>query len=184
MPRLRNRRSGQALVFVALAIFVVFSFMALAVDLSLAYIIRESAQAAADVAALGGAARAFRFLKPGLDYNLCTTGGVCRTGTESCPTGRGPSSPPTSMDSACLYAAQNGFSTGGNQVVNITSGINGSLFAPGVATKYWVMAEVSDQIPQIFGGILSSQLITVRVRSVAAIVDVVGSPTTTVALVQ
>lgn len=174
-------------MIVALAIFVVFSFMALAIDLSLAYIIRESAQSAADAAALGGAARAFSLLKPGGVYTVCTTTAVCQA-QSPCPLSF--SSPPTSIDSACLYAAQNGFSSGGNngyQVVNITSGINGSTFAPGVATKYWVMAEVSDQIPQIFGGILNSQLITVKVRSVAAIVDVVVSgspPNTTVALVQ
>jgi uncharacterized membrane protein len=163
-----NPRRGQALVMVALAMTVMCGFLALAVDLGLAYSIRKSAQAAADSAALAGAGNA---LGSGV-YVACGPGPSC-----------GPST-----DSAYLYASKNGFSNSSNngyaQTVSVQSGITVPWPSETgvVSTNYWVMVVASEQIPQFFSGIFGNTPIIVKVSSVAAIVQVEGHAT--VALVQ
>ncbi len=184
MRRQQDDRRGQALVMVAFAMVAMFAFMALAVDLGLAYGVRKSAQAAADAAALAGAVGAFNLLGPDADYgDKCPPGVVCLAVPASCPLGF-----PNPPAGTCLYASLNGFSTGGGgyrTTVNVQSGVYPSPFAPNVRTKYWVMVQVSEQIPRIFGGILNTPFITVTATGVASIVDVIGPPAgTTVALVQ
>jgi uncharacterized membrane protein len=180
-----KRRRGQALVMVALSLTVMVGMLALSVDLGVAYLTRKSAQAAADAAALAGAGSAFAVLGS-VVYGSCPAGVVCQ-GLTACGAAR---SPPTNVDSACLYASQNGFSTGGNggdQTVMVASNINAAPLAPGVSTNYWVMVQISQNVPQFFGGILNNTDITVTVTSMAAIVQVIGSGSTTattVALVQ
>lgn len=174
-------RRGQALVMLAFAMTAIVGFLALAVDLGLAYSIRKSAQAAADAAALAGAQNA---LGTGV-YSSCTTVVVCQA---LAPCGAAVGSPPSTIGSACLYALQNGFSNSSNngyvQTVNVASNTAGAW--PGetgvVATDYWVMVQISEQIPQIFSAVLGNPAL-IQVSSVAAIVQE-GIESATVALVQ
>jgi hypothetical protein len=164
---------------VALAMTTMCGFLALAVDVGVAYSVRKSAQAASDAGALAGAANA---LGTGV-YGTCGAIVVCQPAPAAC--GASGSAPYTTLGSACLYASRNGFSSGGNngsQTVSVASDINASPNAPGVAANYWVMVEVSEEIPRFFGGVLNSPLLFVRTTSVAAVVQVAGA--TTVALVQ
>jgi hypothetical protein len=161
----------------ALSITAMCGFLALAVDLGVAYLTRKSAQTAADAAALAGATQALSVYGVSGVYGTCPTGVVCQAET-ACASS--PTSPPvTNIDNACLYALQNGFSTGGSngyQSVSVASDISSpSPYAAGVAPNYWVMVEVSEQIPQFFGNVAGNSLAYVRVRSVAAIVQTVVS---------
>ena len=160
---------------VALAMTTMFGFMALAVDLGVAYFTRKAALGAADAAALAGAVQALAVYGVSGVYGSCLAGVGCQALTV-CPSS--PSNPPvTNIDNACLYALRNGFSNGGNgggQTVSVASDVTSpSPYAAGVASNYWVMVQISEQIPQFFGGVLGNGSLNVGVRSVAAIVQVV-----------
>ena len=170
---------------VALAMTVICGFLALAVDLGLAYSIRKSAQSAADAAALAGVGNAFGLGSAA--YGTCSPQVVCQVQTPCGPA----ASPPVSIDSACLYALQNGFSNSANngypQTVSVQSGMNvapnSPPSAPGVVgAHYWIRVGITEQIPLFFGGIFGTTHLSVAVRSLATIVQVQGK--TTVALVQ
>jgi uncharacterized membrane protein len=169
-------RRGQALVMFALAITTICGFLALAVDIGLAYTIRKSAQSAADAAALAGAQQALGVVGVA-NYSSCPGGGVLCTTSTCLPSTANP--PLTNIDSACLYALNNGFTTASNngytQTVSVTSNYNSAGSSPADAgglfsTNYWVEVNISETIPYLFGGLVkNSRLFTVSVKSVAAI---------------
>src|SRR5207249_4581593 len=68
--------------------------------------------------------------------------------------------PANNFDVACMYAAANGFRTGGNagrQSVNVSAGINSSApTVPGVKLNYWVTATVAERTPQLFSAVLGN----------------------------
>jgi len=69
--------------------------------------------------------------------------------------------------------------------VSVASNIGATSFAPGVVPNYWVMVEVSEQVPQFFSGVLGGTPAVVKVRSVGAIVQLVNtSSAPSMALIQ
>ncbi len=179
-----KHRRGQALVMFALASTTICGFLALAVDVGLAYSIRKSAQSAADLAALAGAQQALSVIGTAVyAVGSCPATAGCtpqRGSLVSCVSS--PTNPPqNSIDSACLYASKNGFvnsssNNGYTQTVSMaafTNPNNTSLnYAPGVKTaNYWVYVEISEQIPYLFGGVLNSGFLDVDVSAVAAIIQ-------------
>jgi len=201
----------------AVAITTMCGFLALAVDVGLAYTIRKSAQSAADAAALAGAQQAFSAagwsafatqietaVNAGQAVSATCPSGVECQPSRTCLPGT-PNPPQTNIDSACLYALSNGFSTASNngytQTVSVMgSGVNspssygyalGLGFqapAPSMSAYYWVEVGITESIPYLFGGILKNNtLLTVGVKSVAAIVvtdDGSGTIISTISLVQ
>jgi Flp pilus assembly protein TadG len=190
----------------ALAITTICGFLALAVDVGLAYSIRKSAQSAADAAALAGVQQALSAVGTAI-YTSCPPGVLCQTTPVSC-TASTANPPQTSIDSACLYASKNGFTTGSNngypQTVSVTSNYNdetdvwGDPHSPPdasslVTTNYWVEVKISETIPYLFGGLVkntsggwNTKLFTVNVKAVAAITqnDSSGSTISTISLVR
>ena len=202
----------------ALAITTMFGFLALTVDIGLAYTVRKSAQTAADAAALAGAQQAFNAAgwsafatQTAMQINnpqgasaTCPSGVECQASRTCSP---GTANPPqTNIDSACLYAINNGFSTASNngytQTVSVVaSAVNSSIYAPllafqapapAISAYYWVEVAVSESIPFLFGEFVKKNgvqvpLLTVGVQSVAAIVvtdDGSGTIISTISLVK
>ena len=203
----------------ALAITTMFGFLALTVDIGLAYTVRKSAQTAADAAALAGAQQAFNAAgwsafatQTATQINAgqaasatCPSGVECQASRTCSPSTANP--PQTNIDSACLYAINNGFSTASNngytQTVSVVaSAVNspgnyaiGLAFqapAPALSVYYWVHVAVSESIPFLFGEFVRKNgvqvpLLTVGVQSLAAIVvtdDGSGTIISTISLVQ
>lgn len=182
----------------ALAITTICAFLALAVDIGLAYTIRKSAQSAADAAALAGAQQAFSAAGwSAFATTIATEVDAGQAASATCPSSvecqasrsclPGTANPPqTNIDSACLYALNNGFSTTSNngypQTVSVVaSGVNSpgsyaaglgfQAMAPALSAYYWVDVVITESIPYLFGGLVkNSTLLKVRAESVAAIV--------------
>jgi uncharacterized membrane protein len=176
----------------ALASLIICGFLALAVDVGLAYSIRKSAQSAADLAALAGAQQALSAISTPYPSSCPSTAGCQSTISTSCV----PTDPPqNSIQSACLYALKNGFVNGSNNGYTQTVGVaaytqpkNSAPTCPAppntfycaqnvLDMDYWVEVQISEQIPYLFGGALNFLVpgvnvpfLTVKVSAVAAIV--------------
>ena len=101
-------QKGQALLFVTLSVLVIFGMMALVVDLGYAYYKTESAQSAADAAAMAAAVYALN------NGHTCGQNGVVCGTTYNCVNPSVATST-TDLQMGCLYAAANGFQNAGNQ---------------------------------------------------------------------
>lgn len=177
-----KRTRGQALVMVTLALFAMCGLIGLAVDLGWSFFVRRAAQRAADNAALAAAIGALTAVGQGGSFSC---GGIlaCQS-SAACPAN--PTSPPaSSVDTACLYAKQNGFLTGGNgnrQTVSVEAGVtapgcdtasppNCIPTAPGVAAYYYVTVRVGETVPQLFSAMLGNTVATVSARATAGVMD-------------
>ena len=109
MNRIHSRR-GQALLMMSFAITAMFGVMALVVDLGWANYRKQVAQAAADSAA-SAAVRAA--IARGL--NTCGDALGCYPTTPYICPATAPAIAATNIDSACMMAAANGFTTSGTQ---------------------------------------------------------------------
>ena len=112
---------GQILLMTTLSLMALIGLLALVVDIGWAYFQRKSAQKAADSASLAGAYQALFNVGGGAPQ--CGSNVPCQDPTP-CPANlTGPSADPIAV--ACLYAQQNGFSSGGNngrQNVTVSAG--------------------------------------------------------------
>ena len=157
MSRIRpfGGRAGQTLLMGTLSLVLFFSVLGLAVDIGWSYFRRHAAQAAADAAALAAASWAKTN-----GYTCGVNGVVCGT-TYTCA---GVSPPTDELQAGCLYAAQNGFTTG----VTMTSNSTGSP-VPGNSTAYWVQANIAQTVPLQFFSIKGFNSANVNVQAVAGI---------------
>jgi hypothetical protein len=64
-----------------------------------------------------------------------------------------------------MYARDNGFVNSGKQHVKFRSGTGAAPNSPGVTVSYWVMATVSEDIPQLFSAALGFRSATVAASS-------------------
>ncbi|MBK5294213.1 MAG: hypothetical protein JJE04_21355 [Acidobacteriia bacterium] len=169
-----NKRRGQAILMVTLALIAMFGILGLAVDLGYSFFVRKAARTAADAAALSAVRAAFNVAGTTGPYTCGATGVTCAPTPITCPAS------PSGTDNltvGCQYAVQNGFYEGGNagsQHVSLTA--NDTTPFPtatgNVAVQYWVTAEASQTIPQLFSAVLGNPTATVRVTATAAIVQV------------
>jgi len=167
---------GQVLIMVTLALFVLCGMLGLVVDLGWSYFTRKSAQAAADVAALSAVKAAYTWAT-GVAGIACGSDGVtCAAAPVNCPSSG-------NLQSACLYAAQQGFTNSGRQTVTVQA--SDRFTAPTVDgctprthhpptsgcvdTYYWVTVRITQRIPQLFSAILGNTEGTVSARATAAI---------------
>ncbi|HSB14662.1 MAG TPA: pilus assembly protein TadG-related protein [Bryobacteraceae bacterium] len=174
MRHRKNRKRGQILVMVTLALFMMAGIMGLAVDLGWSYFTKKSAQTAADAAALAAAEAAFA-AESDEDANStydCGTEVAC-VPLSQCPSPI-PNPPTNNIEVGCLYAKQNGFQVqpGGRQNVTMNSGNTPNPpTVPGVTVYYWATARVAEGIPQLFSSMLGNTLNLASARATGAIID-------------
>ncbi len=159
-------RSGQAGVFVALNLTLLFGALGFAVDIGWAYYTRQSAQAAADSAALAAAAYASASGQP-----ACGTGGViCNSTATAC--NNPPTTPATTdLQAGCLYAQSNGFvNNGTTQLVSLSANTTAPPGATGNSPSYWVKATVTAKPYTLFGSFGGVKQFTINASAIAAVV--------------
>lgn len=155
MRRNRTRRetsSGSALILATLSLVVILGMLGMVIDLGWAYYRQQNAQAAADAAALAGAAAAVS--NSGATFTCNSSGVVCQAAT-ACPSSI-PSPPTENSQNACLYAKANGFTAGatafgGKQ--NVTVAANTTFPPPtvaGVTGSYWITVRTTETLPLMF----------------------------------
>lgn len=147
---------------------VIFGSLALALDVGWAYFRRETAQAAADAAAIAAVRAAINFSSGGF---TCGSSKVWCGGPSTCPS-TPPGTASSSFDNACMMASKNGLSTSAVTVQANTTTSVPTVSGPTVA--YWATARVSDTATPWFGYFMGTG-ITASVRSSAAAVTGSGS---------
>jgi len=160
---------------VTLALFTLMGMIGLVVDLGWSYFRKKSAQSAADAAALAAVRSAI--LASSSATNVRCGGSIaCASTPVECPAGG-------NLASACLYAAENGYTNGGRITVTVQAsdrdtaptvlGCNPPSHhpptAPCVDTYYWVTVRISERIPQLFSAVLGNREGGVSARATAAI---------------
>ena len=144
----RCGESGQALVFLLLALSIVFlGAGALSVDMSNLWFHRQSAQNAADAVCTAGA----------MDLLVDAQGGA--TGHQGFTNGTAFTCASGSAWPLCQYAAMNGYG-GANQVsVNFPTTVanvpTGSLVPSGLAPTQFISVVVTDNVQTYFSGMLT-----------------------------
>ncbi len=165
-------RNGQAVLLVTLALIPMVGIVGLVTDVGYMNYLRNSAQAAADSAALAASYRLNKTIS-GSTFTCDSYNWICKN-QWSCPSNiTSATNPP---ETACLYARQNGFSgydakTNPNQNVTITSDVTPTIpTAPGVGgVGYWITVRVSQTVPQLFSAILGNTTGVVSARATAAL---------------
>jgi Flp pilus assembly protein TadG len=131
---------GSVTIMVTLALFTMFGLMGLVFDVGYGYYIKQTAQAAADAAALAAVIAA----EPrGTGLIACGTSVLCQALTQcsSSPTND------TNFGTACMYAKQNGFSNSGNQTVTISGGLGNPPSVAGMSNaNYWAQVETRQMV--------------------------------------
>ncbi len=164
----KKTQKGQTLVLITFAAIPMMGMMGLVVDIGYMHYIRKSAQAAADAAALA-AVYSFNRTMTGSSFG-CSLHWMCNQPSWQCPPDLATASNP--VETACLYAKQNGFSTGNpNQNVTIESQATPNIpTAPGVSgVGWWITVRVSQNVPQLFSAVLGNPTGTVSARASAAV---------------
>ncbi len=170
-----HRESGQALVFLVLALGLVFvAAGALSVDMSNLWFHRQAAQNAADAACTAGA------------MDLLVDAQGLATGHQGFVNGTGFNCTTTSTASPCKYAAMNGYNSNNTSPGNLVSvsfpstvtGVPSAAIPPsGIAPNAFMRVDVTDNIQTYFSGLLSgSRNQTLRAFAVCGIV-LAQSPT-------
>lgn len=160
--RLLGFKKGQSLLIITIALIPMFGIVGLVTDLGYMYFVKKSAQNAADAAAMAAILQ--------FQWGLGGSGASCGTGGVVCqnPTSCNPA-PSNYLNSACLYAAQNGFSASGNQNVTVAAGTGTPPTAPGVISLgYWVTVRVTQTVPQLFMAAMGFSNGSVAARATAA----------------
>jgi len=146
-----------------LALIPMFGIIGLAVDLGWMEFTKKSAQTAADAAVMAALLK-FQSTSYSTDFT-CGVGGVVCQAPTSCSPAMG-----NHLDSGCLYAQLNGFTSSGNQYVTMQSGVGVPPTATGVqSSAYWVTARVNQSVPQLFSAVLGNANGLVSARATAAL---------------
>ena len=165
--RVRQNESGQALVFLVLALGLVFvGAGALSVDMSNLWFHRQAAQNAADAACTAGA----------MDLLVDAQGGA--TGHQGFVSGTAFNCSTTSTAAPCQYAKKNGYNSDGTgNLVSVSfpttvAGVPTSAVPPsGLAPNDFIRVDVTDNIQTYFTGVLSGNTTqTVRAFAVCGLV--------------
>jgi len=156
-------RRGQSLLMVTLASSLIFGSLALAVDVGWAYFRRETAQAAADSAALAAVRAAVKSSPGGF---TCGSSGVwCSSTASTCPS-TPPGTASNSFNNACMMASANGLS---GETVTLQANTTSSVpTVSGPSVAYWATARAYHSATTWFGGLMGISSLTASVRSSAA----------------
>jgi len=164
-----HRESGQALVFMVLALSVfLLAAGALCVDMSNLWFHRQAAQNAADSACTAGA----------MDLLVDAQGGA--TGHQGFVNGTAFNCSVTSTAAPCQYAAKNGYTSNNTSPGSLVSvsfptavtGVPAGSVAPAtLAPTQFMRVDVTDNVPTFFSGLLSgNQTQTVRAFAACGVV--------------
>jgi Flp pilus assembly protein TadG len=148
-----NSRKGQALLMMSFSITAMFGVMALVVDVGWANYRKQAAQAAADSAASAA-------VRAAIAKGLNTCGdqlGCYPTAPYTCPA-TPPSIAVTNIDSACMMAAANGFTTSGSQAVNVYANLGNPPTVNGAVGVYWATVVITETSHSFFGPLVGSPL--------------------------
>lgn len=165
----RSSESGQALVFLVLALSITFlGAAALSVDMSNLWFHRQAAQNAADAACTAGA----------MDLLVDAQGGA--TGHQGFVNGTAFNCTAGSAAIPCQYAAKNGYnSSGAGNLVSVTfpttvTGVpTGTVPPAGLAPTAFINVVVSDDVQTYFSGLLTgNRTQTVRASAACGVVSV------------
>jgi hypothetical protein len=140
--------------------------MGLVVDFGWAYWRKEAAATAAN-----SAASAAIMAASSVANQSCGTGGTywnCSS-SYSCAASPSTGSIASNLDNGCLYAKQSGFLNTGRQTVTMQSGTGTPPTAPALSPAYYVIANVSENIPTLFSAVLGQQWMQVKSQATAAI---------------
>jgi hypothetical protein len=162
-----NQR-GQALVFLTMALTLLFGMLGLTVDVGWMYFREQAARAAAESAAQAAVSAAVASSPNGLACGVNHV--VCQTPT-ACPSQIG--TPADNIQAGCLYARDNGFqvSTARQNVLMAANTTNTTI--AGIKSQYWVSVTVVETVPQTFSAILGKTLGTVSSRATAGLVGAI-----------
>jgi Putative Flp pilus-assembly TadE/G-like len=162
---------GQALLMMSFAITAMFGIMALVVDVGWANYRKQAAQAAADSAAAAAVRAA---IARGL--NVCGDALGCYPTTPyTCPAAP-PSIAATNIDSACMMAAANGFTTTGNRAVNVYANLGNPPSVNGAVGAYWVTVIVTETSASFFGPMVGGRLNPAARATAAQVSGPPGTP--------
>jgi len=169
MPRNRNHQRGSVFLMIMLMAVPMFVMVGLVVDVGWAYYTRQTAHAAAESGALAAAQAALDGIKAGGTYTCGSQGLRCYAVSSpySCPSTT-PNPVTTTVDTACAYAAANGFSTGGPNGQAVTVVANTTSPQLGVKVNYWVTVQISQNNPLTFGAVLGGRYLNVGAHATAA----------------
>src|SRR5262245_55400390 len=166
----RKTCQGQVILMVTFALIPMIAMLGLVTDLGYMYFIKESAQAAADAAAKAAIYRFNRTITGSTFSCASPYPWLCNTTPWSCPSGLTSATNP--IESACLYAKDNGFyPTNSRQNVTIVSNITSTIpTAPGVSgAGWWITVRVTQTVPQLFSAIAGNRTGLVAARTTAVI---------------
>ncbi len=160
-----KRSRGQTLVMLTLALVPMFGMIGMVSDFGYMHFVKMSAQTAAEAAAQAAIIE-FHASVSGTNFS-CSTTVVCASTPTACPASI--TTPANSIQRGCMYAAQHGFQSTGNQLVTYQTGTGSTPpTAPGSGTAaYWVTFRVVQRVPQMFSAILGYPNGLVAARSTA-----------------
>lgn len=162
---------GQVLLMMTFALFAMFGIMALVVDVGWANYRKQAAQAAADAAALAG-------VRYTIAKGLNTCGdqlGCYSDAPYICPADP-PTIAATNIDSVCMLAAANGFTTKGTQAVKVYANLGNPPGVAGAQSAYWVTVIVTETSATFFGSLVGSRLNPAARATAAEVPGPVGAP--------
>jgi len=163
-----QRRRGQVIVMVTLALIMMCGVLGLAVDLGWGYYVEKTTQAAADAAAIAAVSKAFTAVGgAGATPGAYSTQDSAPTPVPCSSVGAG-----GALAEGCLYAQRNGFTDTGRQTVTMAANADS---VPPTATRvgsvmYWATARVAERIPQLFSAVLGNTMGGAGSRATAAVI--------------
>jgi Flp pilus assembly protein TadG len=166
-----HSRRGQALLMMSFTITAMFGIMALVVDIGWANYRKQVAQAAADSAA-SAAVRAA--IARGL--NTCGDALGCYSSTPYICPATPPGIAATNIDSACMMAAANGFTTSGNQAVQVYANLGNPPNVNGAMSQYWVTVIITEISASFFGPLVGGRLNPAAKATAAQVPGPPGTP--------
>jgi hypothetical protein len=170
----QKKAKGQMVLLVTVAIVPMMAILGLVTDLGYMNYIQKSAQAAADSAVLAAVTR-FNSTMGGSTF-ACGGGPddwICYNksgGPKPCPLNLAAATNP--VESACLYAKQNGFSvdTAGQNVTVLANVTPTPDTAPNMnSAGWWITVRVAQRVPQLFSAVAGNTMGMVAARATAAI---------------
>ena len=184
MSKRKQTSGGQAIVMVTLALVAMCGMMGLAVDLGWSFFVQKQAQAAADGAALAAVHEAWQRLGGSISAVSCPNSGsmtlYCQPAAPA-PCSAIQSDTSSNLWNGCLYAINDGFTSGGlggRQEVTIQANVTdaGPPVLPPTVTgipvaniAYWATVRTVQTIPQLFSSVLGNTQGTVSAIATAAI---------------
>jgi hypothetical protein len=162
------------MLLVTIALIPMLGLVGLVTDVGYMHYIQNSAQTAADAAARSAAAR-FNATIGGSNFGCTDFDWICHTDPWPCPATLTSASNP--VETACLYAKQNGFYTNNsNQNVTIVSNVtNPPPTAPGVnSAAWWITVRVAQTVPQLFSAVAGNRSGLVSARATGAVTPGLG----------